>query len=106
MGIVACGACQGVTLLKTLARTQVSYDRQAFLQSRIGGALESGAVKTAVSKRFKGTLERMPGRLGWTIVRVPFDVAKLWGSRGALRVRGEINGFDFRTSLLDRKSVV
>ena len=41
----------------------------------------------------------MPGRLGWTIVRVPFDVAKLWGSRGALRVRGEINGFDFRTSL-------
>src|SRR3954464_1246081 len=44
-------------------------------------------------------LERMPGRLGWTIVRVLFDVAKLWGSRGALRVRGEINGFDFRTSL-------
>src|SRR3954463_3184673 len=44
-------------------------------------------------------LERMPGRLGWTIVRVPFDVAKVWGSRGSLRVRGEINGFDFRTSL-------
>jgi uncharacterized protein YdeI (YjbR/CyaY-like superfamily) len=51
------------------------------------------------SKNFKGMLERMPGRLGWTIVRVPFDVAKLWGSRGSLRVRGEINGFDFRTSL-------
>ena len=41
----------------------------------------------------------MPGRLGWTIVRVPFDVAKLWGSRGAVRVRGEVNGFEFRTSL-------
>jgi uncharacterized protein YdeI (YjbR/CyaY-like superfamily) len=41
----------------------------------------------------------MPGRLGWTIVRVPFDVAKLWGRRGALRVRGEINEFEFRTSL-------
>lgn len=51
------------------------------------------------SKKFTATLERMPGRLGWTIVRVPFDVSKLWGSRGALRVRGEVNGFEFRTSL-------
>jgi uncharacterized protein YdeI (YjbR/CyaY-like superfamily) len=50
-------------------------------------------------KKFSAPLERMPGRLGWTIVRVPFDVAKLWGSRGALRVRGEINGHEFRTSL-------
>jgi uncharacterized protein YdeI (YjbR/CyaY-like superfamily) len=50
-------------------------------------------------KRFSAMLERMPGRLGWTIVRVPFDVAKLWGSRGALRVRGEVNGFEFHTSL-------
>ena len=41
----------------------------------------------------------MPGRLGWTIARVPLDVAKLWGGRGALRVRGEVNGFEFRTSL-------
>ena len=48
----------------------------------------------------------MPGRLGWTIARIPFDIAKLWGSRGALRVRGEIRsfgskaaGFEFRTSL-------
>jgi uncharacterized protein YdeI (YjbR/CyaY-like superfamily) len=41
----------------------------------------------------------MPGRLGWTIVRLPFDAARLWGSRGALRVRGEMNGFEFRTSL-------
>src|SRR5437868_12575591 len=51
-------------------------------------------------------LERMPVRLGWTIVRVPFDVAKLWGNRGALRVCGEIRSsgskaasFEFRTSL-------
>jgi uncharacterized protein YdeI (YjbR/CyaY-like superfamily) len=84
---------------QSVARTQVRYDRQAFLQSRIGRALEFGAMKKVAAKRFKGTLERMPGRLGWTIVRVPFDVAKLWGSRGALRVRGEINSFGFRTSL-------
>src|SRR5438270_5345848 len=51
------------------------------------------------AKKFSAMLERMPGRLGWTIVRVPFDVAKIWGSRGALRVRGEINGHEFRTSL-------
>src|SRR5947209_17401310 len=53
----------------------------------------------AKAKSFRAMLERMPGRLGWTIVRVPFDVAKLWRSRGALRVRGEVNGFEFRTSL-------
>src|SRR3954470_5913841 len=56
-------------------------------------------MKKGATKNFKGTLERMPGRLGWTIVRVPFDAAKLWRSRGALRVRGEVNGFEFRTSL-------
>jgi uncharacterized protein YdeI (YjbR/CyaY-like superfamily) len=32
-------------------------------------------------------------------VRIPFDVAKIWGTRGQLRVKGAINGFAFRTSL-------
>lgn len=44
-------------------------------------------------------LERSGDRLNWTIVRVPVDVAKVWGVRGQLRVKGEINGFAFRTSL-------
>ena len=44
-------------------------------------------------------LERPPSRLGWVIIRIPFDVAKIWGKRGQLRVKGEINGFAFRTSL-------
>lgn len=52
----------------------------------------------AAAKSFDAVLERKPGRLGWTVVRIPFDVAKLWG-RGAVKVRGEINGFQFRTSL-------
>jgi uncharacterized protein YdeI (YjbR/CyaY-like superfamily) len=56
-------------------------------------------LKKLTSKKFTAMLERMPGRLGWTIVGVPFDVAKLWGSRAALRVRGEVNGFEFQTSL-------
>lgn len=33
------------------------------------------------------------------IIRIPFDVLKIWGTRGQLRVKGEINGFAFRTSL-------
>jgi uncharacterized protein YdeI (YjbR/CyaY-like superfamily) len=44
-------------------------------------------------------LERGGDRLNWTIVRVPLDVAKVWGVRGQLRIKGEINGFTFRTSL-------
>jgi len=52
-----------------------------------------------VAKSFKATLERMPSNLGWVIVRIPLDVPKVWGTRGSLRVKGEINGFEFRTSL-------
>jgi uncharacterized protein YdeI (YjbR/CyaY-like superfamily) len=52
-----------------------------------------------VRKSFKATLERMQSNLGWVIIRIPFDVPKVWGVRGRLRVKGEINGFAFRTSL-------
>jgi uncharacterized protein YdeI (YjbR/CyaY-like superfamily) len=52
-----------------------------------------------IAKSFKATLERIPSRLAWTIIRIPFDVGTIWGSRGQLRVTGEINGFPFRTSL-------
>jgi uncharacterized protein YdeI (YjbR/CyaY-like superfamily) len=52
-----------------------------------------------VPKMFRATLERIQSRLGWTIIRIPFDVRKVWGTRGQLRVKGEINGFAFRTSL-------
>ena len=54
---------------------------------------------TSVAKAFSAVLERSGDRLNWTIVRVPVDVAKIWGVRGQLRVKGEINGFAFRTSL-------
>lgn len=50
-------------------------------------------------KTFDAVLERDASNLGWTILRVPFDVAQLWGKRGQLRVSGEINGFAFRTAL-------
>src|SRR4029077_19751800 len=53
----------------------------------------------SVVKSFRATLERIQSRLGWTISRISFDVAKIWASRGQLRVKGKINGFAFRTSL-------
>jgi uncharacterized protein YdeI (YjbR/CyaY-like superfamily) len=52
-----------------------------------------------IAKSFKATLERMRSNLGWVIVRIPLDVPKVWGVRGMLKVKGEINGFAFRTSL-------
>jgi uncharacterized protein YdeI (YjbR/CyaY-like superfamily) len=59
-------------------------------------------VKRAIKRiprTFRATLERIQSRLGWTIIRIPFDVGRVWGTRGQLRVKGEINGFAFRTSL-------
>jgi len=50
-------------------------------------------------RKFQATLERSSNRLNWVIARIPFDVAKIWGTRGQLRVKGTINGFAFRTSL-------
>ena len=57
----------------------------------------------ATGKRFSGILERLPGSLGWTIVRLPFDATKAWPKRNRMRVKGSINGFAFRTSLLGLK---
>ena len=52
------------------------------------------------AKIFQASLERGDRRLGWTIARIPFDAAKTWGtSKGMLKVKGDINGFAFRTSL-------
>src|SRR5271155_5098474 len=53
----------------------------------------------SAKKRFKATLERLRGNLGWTIVRLPFDATNAWPQRNRFRVKGTINGFAFRTSL-------
>jgi uncharacterized protein YdeI (YjbR/CyaY-like superfamily) len=50
-------------------------------------------------KRFEARLERMPSRLNWVIIHLPFDAAKVWGLRGQIKVKGEMNEFAFRTSL-------
>jgi len=51
------------------------------------------------TKSFRAALEPDGTRLNWVIVRIPFDVARIWGTRGQVKVKGEINGFAFRTSL-------
>jgi uncharacterized protein YdeI (YjbR/CyaY-like superfamily) len=56
-------------------------------------------AKTQVSKTFRAVLEPDGTRLRWVIARVPFDITEVWPVRRGRRVRGEINGFPFRTSL-------
>ena len=48
---------------------------------------------------FNAALEKGDKSLGWTIARVPFEPAKAWPKMVRLRVKGEVNGFAFRTSL-------
>lgn len=49
-------------------------------------------------KSFTALLERDGTALRWVVARVPFDVKKVWPESGR-RVRGEIEGFAFRTTL-------
>ena len=59
----------------------------------------SKAKPAPAAKRFEARLERLRSSLNWIIVRVSFDAAEVWGLRGQIKVKGEINGFAFRTSL-------
>jgi len=55
--------------------------------------------ENATRKAFTAVLEPDGTALKWVIARVPFDMAKVWPVRKGRRVRGEIEGFAFRTSL-------
>lgn len=56
-------------------------------------------MSASLKKSFTARLESDGTTLNWIIARVPFDIDKTWPERKRLRVRGEINGFAFRTSL-------
>lgn len=64
-----------------------------------GRAADSEAATKPVAKSFRAVLERGQSGLNWVVVRIPFDVERVWGKRGQLKVRGDINGCQFRTSL-------
>jgi hypothetical protein len=51
------------------------------------------------TKRFRAVLESLGGELGWTVARVPFDVKTTWKQMVRLRVKVEVAGEVFRTSL-------
>jgi hypothetical protein len=60
---------------------------------------DSRPKRRPAAKSFEARLESLRSRLNWIIIYVPFDAAKLWGLRGQIKVKGEINGLAFRTSL-------
>jgi uncharacterized protein YdeI (YjbR/CyaY-like superfamily) len=51
------------------------------------------------AKRFRAVLEPLEGGLGWVVVRLPFDVDEVWKKMVRLRVKVEVGGEVFRTSL-------
>jgi uncharacterized protein YdeI (YjbR/CyaY-like superfamily) len=51
------------------------------------------------AKRFRAVLESLGSELGWTVARVPFDVKTAWEKMVRLRVKVEVAGEVFRTSL-------
>ncbi len=55
--------------------------------------------KSSIVKSYAAPLEHLRSGLGWVVAYLPFDAISVWGSRGRLKVKGEINGFCFRTSL-------
>ena len=56
-------------------------------------------VREAAARTFRATLERTQSEIRWVVARLPFDSAKLWGKRGQIRVKGEVNGFVFRSAV-------
>ena len=60
--------------------------------------MSSSAIKT-----FTAVLEPLGTGLGWVVARIPFDPVEAWPERHGMRVRGEIAGFAFRTSLFASK---
>ena len=62
-------------------------------------AMHTHPMPASKPKTFRAKLEPTGDALRWVIARVPFNPAEVWPVRHGRRVRGEINGFAFRTSL-------
>lgn len=96
------GLVQKRTQLRVL-RSIAATSNLSLVHTKIQRLIQSMAKKpkghALLSRSFSAPLEPLRSGLGWVIVRVPLDVAAIWGKRGRLPVKGEINGFPFRTSL-------
>jgi uncharacterized protein YdeI (YjbR/CyaY-like superfamily) len=53
----------------------------------------------SAAKRFRAVLEPLQGGLGWVVARLPFDIEAAWKKMVRLRVKVEVGGEIFRTSL-------
>ena len=53
----------------------------------------------SAAKRFRAVLEPLEGGLGWVVARLPFAIEKTWKKMVRLRVKVEVGGEVFRTSL-------
>lgn len=51
------------------------------------------------SQSFTGPVVRLRSNLGWFVVWVPLEIKERLGKGGRPKVKGDINGFPFRTSL-------
>ena len=51
-------------------------------------------------QKFKTKLIAIGPSGAWTILRAPFNVAEVFGTKGRVAVSGTINGFAFRNSLM------
>ncbi len=50
-------------------------------------------------KQFKAKLVPEGEGRAWTILKIPFSVEKVWGTRAMMRVRGTINGIAYRSTI-------